>query len=69
MAQGEIQLPFEDLVLLRSPDKTEFEVEAETLASMIQERVIRNYRLDQLTRDISSEEKIAYFFKLMRLSV
>lgn len=66
--QGGLTLPFDDLVRLRSTDKTELETEAETLASLIQERVIRNSQLDQLTHDISSEEKIANFLRTMGLT-
>ena len=66
--QGEKSLRFEALVRLRSPDKTELETEAETLATIIQERVIRYSQLDQLTHDISSEEKIANFLRTMGLT-
>ncbi len=59
--KGQETLPFTEYVLSRSTKKSEYEAEAETLASLIQEQAIRNSRLDQLTRDISSDEKLARF--------
>ncbi len=56
-------LPFDDLLRLRSPEMTQFEIEAETLASLIQERVIRNNRLEQLTSRLSSNENVVAFLK------
>jgi hypothetical protein len=53
--------------LLRSHQKTEYEVEAETLASRIQERVIHYSRLDELTHNISTDQKMAQFIKTMGL--
>ena len=66
--RGQAELPFDDLVLLRSPKSTEFETEAETLASLIQEQVIRHSQLLRLTQDISSDEKIAGFLKDLGLA-
>ena len=61
-------LPFDGLTRLRSSDKTDLEMQAETLASMIQKQVIQNSSLDQLNKDLSSEEKLANFLKTMGLS-
>lgn len=61
-------LPFADLLQLRSPKQTESETQAEILATLIQERVIRYSHLDQLVNDLSSEEKLATFLKTMGLS-
>lgn len=65
--QGEIDLPFDDVVLLRSTKKSEIEREAETLASLIQEKVIHHLQLNQLTKDISSDDKLARFARDMGL--
>ena len=54
--------------LLRSHQKTEFEVEAETLASRIQERVIHFSRLVELTHNISTDQKMAQFINTMGLN-
>lgn len=61
-------LPFADLPRLRSPEKTELETQAETLATMIQKQVIQKSSLDQLINDLSSEAKLATFLKTMGLS-
>ncbi len=58
-------LPFADLPRLRSPKQTEWEIQAEVLATLIQERVIQNSNMDQLLNDLSSEEKLANFLKTM----
>lgn len=55
------ELPFNDLVKLRSSEINTFEHEAESLASLIQEQVIRHSHIQQLTRGISSDEKIAEY--------
>jgi hypothetical protein len=52
-------LPFNDLVKLRSMETSAYEHEAESLASLIQNQVIRYSQLEQLTRGISSDENIA----------
>jgi hypothetical protein len=57
------ELPFNELVKLRSPEMSTYEQEAETLASLIQEQVIRHSQIQQLTRGISSDEKIAEYLK------
>ena len=57
------ELPFNELVKLRSPELNHYEHEAEYLASLIQEQVIRHAHIDQLTRGISSDEKIAEYLK------
>ncbi len=61
-------LPFADLPRLRSPRQTDFEPEAEMLASLIQEQVIQSSNLDQLINGLSSEERLAAFVKTMGLS-
>ncbi len=61
-------LPFDELPRLRSSDKTDLEMQAETLAALIQKRVIQHSSLDQLNNDLSSEEKLANFLKTMGLS-
>jgi type I restriction-modification system DNA methylase subunit len=60
---GTRELPFTDLVKLRSPEENDYEIEAESLASLIQEQVIRHSQIQQLTRGISSDEKIAEYLK------
>ena len=52
-------LPFNDLVQLRSPEMSVYEHEAESLASLIQDQVIRYSQVEQLTRGGSSDENIA----------
>lgn len=64
---GTASLPFADLPQLRSPKRTNFDVEAETLANLIQERVIRASRIDRLIHDTSPEEKLANFLRKMSL--
>ena len=61
-------LPFDELPRLRSSDKTDLEIQAETLAALIQKQVIQNSSLDQLSNDLSSELKLANFLKTMGLS-
>jgi len=65
---GIVALPFNDLVKLRSPNLSHYELEAEYLASLIQEQVIRHAQLQQLTKGISSDEKIASYLKDLGLS-
>ena len=57
------ELPFNELAKLRSPDVSTYEYEAEYLASLIQEQVIRHSQIQQLTRGISSDKKIAEYLK------
>jgi hypothetical protein len=66
--KGVEQMPFNELTLLRSTEKNEIETEAETLASLMQERIIRNSQLDQLTHDLSSDEKMANFLLTLGLN-
>lgn len=66
--KGEEALPFSDMVLLRSPKLVELETEAETLASVIQEQVIRHDQLLRLTQDISSDEKLSRFLAALGMS-
>jgi len=61
-------LPFDELVKLRSPELSAYEFEAETLASIIQEQVIRHSQLQELTRGTSSDENIAKYLKDLGLS-
>ncbi len=56
---GGVALPFYELVKLRSPELSTYEQEAESLASLIQDQVIRNSHIEQLTRGISSDKRIA----------
>lgn len=63
---GKRGLPFNEYALLRSTEKSVDEksireIEAETLASVIQEQVIRHSQLEQLTRGISSDKNIANY--------
>src|SRR5258706_42082 len=60
--------PFDELPRLRSSDKTILEIQAETLAALIQKQVIQYSSLDQLNNDLSSEVKLANFLKTMGLS-
>ena len=64
---GEKDTSFLNLALSRSASTSEIEVEAETLASLIQERIIRFSRINELTRSISSDHKVAQFIKTMGL--
>jgi hypothetical protein len=57
--KGGIDLPFDELLLLRSTDTAEIEIEAEDLASLVQEQAIRHSQLVQLTRGVSSHERLA----------
>lgn len=66
--EGEALLPFVGLPRLRSPQKDDLEIQAETLASLIQKQVIQNASLDRLVNDLSSEVKLANFLKTMGLS-
>ncbi len=62
--EGRLELPFNKLVLQRTSDRSELEEkECETLATIIQEMVIRNSQLEQLTSGISSHENIAQYLK------
>lgn len=60
-------LPFDELVKLRSPELDHYEYEAESLASLIQEQVIRSSQIEQLTRGISSDKKVADSLKHLGL--
>lgn len=62
-----IALPFDEMVKLRSADKSAYECEAESLASLIQEQIIRNSQIEQLTRGISSDKKVADSLKNLGL--
>lgn len=56
----------EDLVQMRSSKKALAETEAETLAHLIQQRVIQQASMGQLLHDrISPAEKLASFFEVM----
>ncbi len=64
---GKTVLPFAELPQLRSYNKSaSFEVEAETLANLIQERVIQNSLVGRLMYNTFPEEKLADFLKGMR---
>ena len=65
---GTRELPFDELVKLRSPELSAYEFEAETLASIIQEQVIRHSQLQELTRGTSSDKNIAKYLKDLGLS-
>lgn len=60
---GGSDLPFDELVKLRSPEMSVYEHEAESLASLIQDQVIRYSHIEQLTKGGSSDEKIADYLK------
>ena len=66
--EGEALLPFADLPRLRSPQKDDLELQAETLAGQIQKEVIQKASLDRLVNDLSSEVKLAHFLQTMGLS-
>jgi hypothetical protein len=53
--------------LLRAPNKGEWEQEAETLAALIQDQVIRHQRLQQLAVSASSNESVVAHFKALEL--
>jgi hypothetical protein len=65
---GASSLPLSSLPKLRSPQRAKAEVEAETLANLIQERAIRSSQIDNLIHDTSAEEKLANFLKMMSLT-
>jgi hypothetical protein len=65
---GKTSFPFAELPRLRSSDKSELELQAETLAALIQKQVIRHSNLEQLTSNLSSETKLANFLKTMGLT-
>lgn len=65
IAIGKTALPFDSVAKLRSPSETPSEIEAETLADLIQQRIIRNSRTNQLLNDISPEVKLANFLEIM----
>ena len=60
---GKANLPFGDLVLLRSDKVTQYEIEAETLTNMIQEQVLRHAELRRLTEGISANSDIAMYLR------
>jgi hypothetical protein len=65
---GVRELPFNEYALLRSTEKSIDEkyireIESETLASVIQEQVIRHSQLEQLTHGISSDKNIANYLQ------
>ena len=62
---GKASPPFVDVPKMRSEYKARIEVESESLADLIQERVIRYLQIDQLICQTSSEEKLAHFLKMM----
>jgi hypothetical protein len=62
-----IALPFDELAKLRSPESSIYEHEAESLASLIQDQVIRYSQIEQLTQGISSDEKVADSLKHLGL--
>lgn len=66
--EGEAHLPFAELPRLRSPHRDDPEIEAETLAGLIQKEVIQKASLDRLVNDLSSEVKLAHFLQTMGLS-
>lgn len=59
--------PFEEVARLRSTEKDVLEEEAETLADLIQKRVIQHSQLEQLTR-FSSEEKLSDFLRTLGIN-
>jgi hypothetical protein len=65
IAAGKAPLPLSDLPHLRSATHTQIDVEAETLADLIQERVIRLASIDRLVHSEAPEEKLADFLKTM----
>ena len=65
IAAGKAPLPLGDLPHLRSATHTEIDVEAETLADLIQERVIRLASIDRLVHSAAPEEKLADFLKTL----
>ena len=56
-------LPFNELTKMRSSESSIYEHEAESLASLIQEQAIRQSQIEQLTRGVSSDQKIASYLK------
>ena len=65
---GEVILPFFQLAQLRSADISQTELEAEILASMIQEQVIHHDQLEQLMKGTSSDKNIANYLKDLGIS-
>lgn len=68
LLESRTSFPFGDLPRLRSPENSEYETEAETLAALIQKQVITNSSIERLLNDLSSERKLANFLRTMGLS-
>jgi hypothetical protein len=64
VAAGQASFPFANLPRLRSPNKDKIEVEAETLAGLIQKQVIQNSKLDRLTH-FSAEGSLSDYLKAL----
>jgi hypothetical protein len=67
VVDGTSILPFTELPQLRSTKSVDVEVEAETLANLIQQRAIQNSKLDLLIHDTPMEEKLTHFLNKMGL--
>ena len=60
---GKTDLPFQDLILLRSEKITDYEIEAETLTNMIQEQVFLHAEIRRLTDGVSFNSDIAKYLE------
>jgi len=58
---GKTELPFQNMIRLRSDRMTHYEIEAETLTNLIQEQVLRHADLRRLTDGASSNSDIAMY--------
>lgn len=68
VVSGTTSLPFAELPQLRSAKHADMEVEAETLASLIQQKIIQHSKLGSLIHLTSQEENLANFLKKVGLS-
>ena len=71
---GKAPLPFDEIIQFRAPrfvtveEPENVDVEAESLAHLIQEQVVRRASLAQLTSDLSIEQNFADFVKTLGLA-
>ncbi|MGC1378463.1 MAG: hypothetical protein WA821_19685 [Anaerolineales bacterium] len=65
IAAQQASLPFSDLPQLRSNSKAQMEAEAETLADLIQKRILRHDHVERLAQGAVPQEKLADFLKTL----
>jgi hypothetical protein len=67
LLQGKLDWSQLNQALRRSVDQVVEDEEAEVMATLIQEQVIRHSHLEQLTVAISSDESVATYIRTMRM--